>query len=116
MAIAFNEVVKIKKTTCMKCLSLLYTLPCKVDIDISEYLKGFGNPIYSLKTIKLLRIDTKDGYKIESKIGKNIIKFALPKILEGKDLDKESRKPEFEIQLADWISQKLDIFISAEQE
>lgn len=114
MAVLFNEVVKVKRTSCKKCLSLLYTIPCRVDKELATFLVDFGEPVYPLKTIKLLRIDSKDGYKIESKIGKNAVKFALPKNLEGEDLDKASRKIEFETRLTEWMSEKLDILIERE--
>ena len=117
MAVKFEEVVTIKRTSCHKCLTLIYSIPCKVDDNIVKYLKSFGDPIHPLKGIRLLRIDSKDGYKIESKLGKNAIKFAIPKKLENTDLASNIRKAEFEIALATWMSNKLDIpIVIGEQE
>jgi len=110
----FSEVVKTERTSCKVCFSILYTLPCQVDRDIPGYLKGFGEPLYPLKSVKLLRIDGKDGYKIESKVGKNLIKFAIPKTLENSNLNENERKIEFEKCLADWMTNKLDITITVE--
>jgi len=107
--VLFSEVVNIKRSSCKKCLALVYTIPCRLDENIADYMKGFGVPTYPLKAIKLLRIDTKDGYKIEGKMGKNTIKFAIPKHLEEKNLDKSSRKLEFEGYLKRWMTDKLDI-------
>jgi hypothetical protein len=115
--VKFNEVVTVKRTSCHKCLTLMYSIPCKVDDNIPKYLKSFGEPLWSLKSIRLLRIDSKDGYKIESKIGKNAIKFAIPKTLENTDLASNLRKQEFEIALAQWMANKLDIpIVIGEQE
>lgn len=107
----FNDVVKTRKVSCKTCLSLWYTLPCRLDEDLITYLSNFGKPVYPIKTVKLLRINSKDGYKIDGKVGKNAIKFALPKHLEKKNLDKASRKLEFEKCLKEWMTNKLDITI-----
>jgi len=76
-----------------------------------DYFVDFGKPKYPLKSLKLLRIDSKDGYKIESKLGKNVIKFAIPKHLENSNLDADSRKKQFEEALIAWMTNKLDIEI-----
>lgn len=96
-------------------MALLYKLPCRVDREIVGHFKAFGKPLYPLGSVKLLRIDSTDGYKIESKLGKNTIKFAIPKELESTDLNQNTRKLEFEAQLAQWISDTLDIPIITEE-
>ena len=111
LMVTFSEVVKVRRTACKKCLSLIYDLPCKVDEKITSFLKSFGDPVYPLSTIRLLKIHSKDGYKINGKLGRKSIKLDLPKKLEHKDLNKESRKPEFEFYLKEWMSEKLDITI-----
>lgn len=107
----FNDVVKTRKVSCKTCLSLWYILPCRLDEEVISYFSKFGEPVYPIKSVKLLRINSKDGYKIEGKIGKNAIKFALPKHLEKQNLNKVSRKLEFEQYLKEWMTNKLDIII-----
>lgn len=104
----FSEIVKVEKTSCIRCMTFMYTLPCQVDKNIVNYLEAFGKPIYPIKTVMLIRIDSKDGYKIDSKIGKNAIKFAMPKELTGVSDDK-TRKGEFEKELIEWLSETLNI-------
>lgn len=111
--LVFEDIVKIQRTNCKKCLTFLYSLPCQVNKNIAKHLESFGKPIYPLKSVKLLRIDTKDGYKIDSKIGKNAIKFAIPKELEGKA--DTWRKAEFEVALISWLVETLDMPIVVQQ-
>lgn len=105
----FDEIVKVKRISCTKCLSLMYSLPCQLNREIVKHLEDFGKPLYPLKAVKLLRIDSKDGYKIDGKIGKNAIKFAIPKELENTDLSKIWRKIEFEACLGKWLSETLNM-------
>lgn len=111
----FYEAVKIERSSCKHCLSLIYTLPCRVDRDLPVHLKNFGDPKYPLKSVKLLRIDSKDGYKIQSKLDKNTIKFAIPKELENTNIKETSRQLEFDRALAQWIQDKLNITITVEE-
>ena len=113
--IKFIDAVKIKNSSCATCNSVIYQLPYKLDNSIAEYLSRFGKPMYPLKAVRLLRIDTDDGFHIEGKIGSKIIKFVMPrKFKEQKTIPK---KKEFEICLAEWLSKVLDIpIIIAEQE
>ena len=108
--VKFSEVVKIKRVACKKCFTLIYTLPCQVDRDLPKYLSSFGKLVYPLKSVTLVKIDSDDGYTIQSKLKKNIIKFLIPKHLESKGVEK-TRKPEFEKNLVKWMQNKLDIEI-----
>lgn len=90
----------------------MYALPCQVNRDIVPHLKSFGNPLYPLKSVSLLRIDSSDGYKIEGKLRKNAIKFAIPKHLENTELSQIDRKNEFDKCLAAWISETVNIPVS----
>lgn len=104
--VKFSEIVKTERSGCKKCLTFIYTLPYQVDKNIVGYLKSFGNPLYPLKTVTLIRIDSKDEYHIESRLNKNVIKFLIPKKFDGKNLDKETRKLEFERCLVSWMENK----------
>lgn len=107
----FKDIVSIKRTSCAKCFTLMYSIPCRVDENIVSFLTSFGQPKYPLKVLKLLRIDNNDGYKIESKLGKNSIKFAMPKELENINIDTDAKKQAFENALSAWMSEKLGIEI-----
>lgn len=110
--VKFSEIVKTKKSGCAKCLSVIYAIPCQVDRDLANYLKSFGKPVYPLKAVSFIRIDSGDGYHIEAKLKSKIIKLVIPKKFEKTDLDKTTRKAEFEKQLIDWMSAKLKIQIT----
>jgi hypothetical protein len=111
MVIKLTDLVKIKESGCAKCLSLFYSLPCQLDEDIADYLKSFGKPVYPLRSISLLRIDSNAGYHIEGRIKAKIIKFVMPKKFTNTDLSKVPRKAEFEKCLAKWMSNKLKMTI-----
>jgi len=115
--IKFADLVKTKKSGCAKCFSILYALPCQVDRDLVDYLKSFGKPVYPLKSVSFIRIDSGGGYHIEAKLNAKVIKFVMPKKFEKSDLSKVARKIEFETSLAKWMSNKLQIsIVTAEQE
>jgi hypothetical protein len=107
--VKFIEAVKIKKSGCQKCFSVLYFLPCALNKNIVDYLVNFGKPIYRLNATKLLRIDTNDSLHIEGKIGGKKIKLVMPKSFSNVDWEKIDRKNEFEKRLADWITDTLQI-------
>lgn len=73
-------------------------------------MKSFGSPKFNLSTTNLIKIEG-DGYTVECRLKRTEIKFSIPKHLEGKDLQKESRKPEFEENLRQWIESKLQMKI-----
>ena len=109
--VKFIDTVKIKKSGCTKCFSIFYILPCTINIEIADYLISFGKPLYRLNATSLLRIDTKDNFHIEGKIGSKKIKLVMPKEYLNKDWDSLERKNEFEKCLAKWISDRLKIEI-----
>lgn len=109
--VKFSEVVKVERTNCPTCVDLQYTLPCRIDKDIVNYMTSFGTPAYPLGSVRLLKIESTDGFRIEGKLEKNIIKFAMPKELDKTDLQKNSRRLEFDKKLAEWMTKKLDISI-----
>lgn len=106
----FKDIVKVQQTNCSKCLSFLYTLPCHINEDIAKYLASFGKPIYPLKIVKLLRIDSEDGCRIDAKLNKKGIKFSMPPKLKHEDED-NWRKIEFETHLAEWLANTLNIAV-----
>lgn len=110
--IKFTDITKTKVSSCQKCFALLYALPCQLDNDIVDYLKGFGPPVYPVNSVSFLRIDTADGFHIEGKMKAKLIKFSMPKKFRNTDLDSILRKKEFEKGLIDWMSKKLKISIS----
>ncbi len=112
----FADIVKIKQSGCSKCLSLFYSLPCQIDRDIAGYFKGFGKPVYPLKSVSLLRIDANGGYHIEGRLNAKVIKFVMPKKFANTDLSKAVRKIEFENCLAQWISNKLNMPVVIEEQ
>ena len=107
----FSEAVKMKASGCAKCFSAIYTLPCRLNRNIAGYLTSFGKPRYRLDAVKLLRIDTKDGFHIEGKLGLKSIKFVMPKNFEKVHINKIARKKEFEKCLAAWLTDTLKIQI-----
>ena len=109
--IKFIDIVKISMSGCSKCFSAVYILPCRIDKDIANYLSEFGLPKYKLNVTKLLRIDTDDGFHIESKIGSKKIKFVMPKSYEKIQLSKNTKKINFEKCIAEWLSDTLNIQI-----
>lgn len=110
--IKFSNLIVTKKSGCAKCFSIIYAIPCQLDKDIALYLEAnFGKPIYPLKSITLLKIDTGDGFHIEGRLNSKIIKFTLPKKYEHADLTNLKRKNDFDEALAKWMSKKLNITI-----
>lgn len=111
MAIKFNDIVKNYRSSCDKCISIIYEMPCYVDKDISKYLTSFGTPLYDLNVNNLLKIASEDNYTIEAKLNKIYIKFGMPKELEYTNWDDTTRKLEFEKLLITWIEDKLQISV-----
>ena len=109
--VKFSEVVKIERTRCTTCVDLQYTLPCRIDKDLVNYMTDFGTPVYPLGSVRLLKIESPDGFRIEGKLEKNIVKFSMPKELDVADLQTIDRKIEFDKKLAEWMTTKLDISI-----
>ena len=70
-------------------------------------MESFGEPIYNIDEVNLLKIESNDNYIIESRLKRTIIKFGIPKELENSDID--YRKAEFEICLGKWLSNKFSI-------
>jgi len=110
--VKFSEAVKMKASGCAKCFAATYTLPCRLDPSIAKYLVSFGKPRYRLDAVKLLRIDTTDGFHIEGKIGLKTIKFTMPKNFAKLHINKIARKKEFEKSLAAWLTDTLKIQIT----
>lgn len=109
--VKFSDIVQLRTGGCSKCFSIIYTLPCVLNVELAEYLESFGLPIYPLASVKLLRIDAPGGYHIEGRIGTKTIKFVLPKKFEKVAFDKISKKIEFESKLSDWMTDTLNIDI-----
>jgi hypothetical protein len=113
--VKFNEAVQTRKSGCSKCFSIIYTLPCLIDKELADFLlNDFGKPKYPLNAVKLLRIDARNGFHIEGRIGTKTIKFVMPKKYEKIDADKIVEKIKFETNLIEWMSQKLNILIEKE--
>jgi len=116
MLVKFQDIIHVNRTSCKKCVALLYEVPCPIDKKIVKYLGNFGKPMYNLGANVLLKIQTKDGHIIEGKLNKNYIKLGLPKKYENSDWDATTRKVEFEIALTEWIQDLLKITIIKEDE
>lgn len=112
--IKFSEAVKIENMSCKSCISLLYTLPCRLDKDIVKYMTNIGTLAYPVGSIRLLKIISNDGFKIEGKLEKNTIKLEIPNTFSNTDINKIDKKIEFDTKLAEWISDKLDMDIILE--
>jgi len=111
--IKFSELIKTKISGCAKCFSVLYVLPCQLDKDIAKYFKkSFGDPVYPLKSVSFVRINTHDGFHIEGRIRAKVIKFVMPKKYEKYNINKISKKIEFEDCLLKWLEVKLNIKIA----
>ena len=111
--IKFNEVVSIKRNTCKTCFSLIYKLPCRLDDNFKKYFIDFGKSLFS--NGHFIKIISSAGFEIEGQIGKNQIKFIIPKELE-KGFTGHDKKDEFETALLRWMIDKLDILIERENE
>lgn len=111
--IKFADLIKTKVSGCAKCFSVLYMLPCQIDRDMAPHFKAaFGKPVYPLKSVSFIRIDTHDGFHIEGRLRAKVIKFVMPKKFEKEDINKIARKIEFERCLLQWLEDKLNIAIT----
>lgn len=111
MDIRFEEIVKTTRASCKDCFTLIYSLPCELDDNIASYMSSFGKPKYDLKTISLIHIESLDEYAIKGRIKNTYIKFSLPKKFEASDDISDSRKKEFESNIAKWLENKLQVSI-----
>lgn len=109
--IKFEEIINTKISKCKKCFALVYTLPCYIDNSIEKFLTYFGRPVYSLKATSLMRINMKDGFYIESRIGSKIIKFSMPKHMEDTNIALIDQKIKFDSCLVLWMRDKLELDI-----
>jgi hypothetical protein len=112
MMVKFADVVKTKTGGCPKCFSVTYSLPYNIDAELAEFLIGFGKPVYDLNAIKVLRINAANGFHIEGRLGAKQIKLVMPKKYEKRGQIQE--RDEFERNLADWLTKKLDITVELE--
>jgi hypothetical protein len=110
--VKLSELITIKKVDCSKCFSILYALPYQIDKDIVNYLKYFGNPLYPINSISLIKIEISGGFVIESKIGSKVLKFSMPTKFKDVSEDKIVKKHKLEQLLAQWLSSKLKINIT----
>ena len=109
----FDKLVSIKRSGCSKCFSLIYSVPCQIDKSIaSAFEKEFGKPVYPIKAVKFLKIQTDDGFVIEGRVGAKILKFSIPKKHETSDFNKIKKKEAFDNCLITWLKKKLKIDIS----
>ena len=108
MTIKLYDIIKIRRSSCTKCTALVYTLPCVVDKILAKYLTNFGEPLYNLDIADYLIIQNKERYSIEAQLGKNKIKFGMPKELENTDWNKTTKKIEFEQALREWLIEILE--------
>ncbi len=108
--VGFSKIVKIRAKGCKKCFSIFYVLPCNLNPNIAKYLKkSFGSPLYNINIVKLLRINTSDGFRIEGVIGEKKIKFSMSKNYEKLHPNNIPKRKEFEESLAEWMSDTLKI-------
>lgn len=112
MQIHFNSIITFTRSSCKKCVALVYEVPCEVSKTLAKHLTNFGKPVYDLDTTALLKIKTDDDHTIETRIGRTYIKFGMPKSLEGTKLDETTRKLEFEESIRKWIEEALQIKIT----
>jgi len=111
--VKYADIVSVRRKICKTCFTLIYHFPCEVDANIAGHLSDFGPSKYGdLNKIKLLRISTKDGYNIKSRVGDTSVKFMLPKELQNTDISDNDRKKSFENGLVSWLESKLDIKIT----
>lgn len=110
MKVKFSDIIQTKNKTCKDHLILAYLIPCKIDKDIIIFFKDFGKSKYDINIVKLLHIESIDGYKIKSKIGETYIHFLLPNKFKTENI-LTSRLFEFKRNLSDWIENTLDIEI-----
>lgn len=104
----FKNLVKEYKSSCPKCLSFFYQLPCGIDEDIIKHLSCFGKPKFDLNKTKFLKIISGDNYIIEGRKDRLTIKISIPKHLGSKN----NRKLEFEQAIAGWLSVKIGSTVS----
>lgn len=107
----FTDIVKSKTETCAKCFSMVYSLPCIINVKLASFLEHFGKPVYPMDITKVLRIDFGSGFQIEGRIGSKKIKFTMPKKFEKVAADKATERINFEKALVEWMTDALDIEI-----
>jgi hypothetical protein len=109
--VKFADVVTMKLGGCARCFSVTYSLPCLVDRSLADFLSWFGKPIYPLDSVRLIRINAPNGFHIESRINTKTIKLVMPKKYEKIPIDTIQEKKIFDQNVADWITQKLNIAV-----
>ena len=111
MDIKFTDIIHLTRSSCKKCVSIIYEVPCPIDAKLPEHLTNFGEPVYDINKGNYLKIATNDGHTVEAKLGRGYIKFGMPKHLENTDLNITTRKLEFEKSIISWIEDLLKINI-----
>jgi len=110
MDINFLDIVNVTRSSCDKCLMFVYQVPCEIDKSIVSFMESFGEPMYDIDEVNLLKIESDDNYIIEGRLKRTNIKFRIPKKLENTiNIDSNYRKAEFEICLGKWLSSKYNI-------
>jgi len=110
--VKFHDIIRIAHTSCKKCVSLVYEIPCPINKKLIKHLTNFGEPVYDLSKSILLQIENEDGHSIQAKLGRTYIKFGMPKVFENTDLDTTTRKLEFEKSLKNWMEEILPIILT----
>lgn len=114
MIVKFADVVKTKIGGCSKCFSITYSLPYMIDKELADFLSAFGQPVYNLNSLKVLRINVANGFHIEGRVGTKTIKLVMPKKYEKRPLGQIQERNSFEKNLADWLTKKLKITVELE--
>lgn len=109
--IKFADVVSTKTSKCKKCFALVYTLPVHTDKELATYLSKLGRPAYPLNVSGLLRINIKQDYYIENRIGSKHIKLSMPRAMESVKHETIKEKIMFEQGLLLWMRDRLNMNI-----
>jgi hypothetical protein len=97
--VKFEDVIDVNRFSgCKTCNTYIYTIPCHLDIDFGDYIRGIGKLKYPLKKIKMIRMDN-ELVKITSRVGRNYLEIKFKKQV-------DQIKPLFDVQLAGYVEAK----------
>ena len=97
-----SELVKVRQEQCPVCVSYVYQLPHNIDRELCKSLEVFGPSKYSIKAVKLFKVEYEDWY-VECIQGTKTIKLWFKKSL-GPDI--ERRIQVFRGCLVEWLSDR----------
>lgn len=109
--INFNEIVFRSKKGCRNAYTLIYQLPCSINLDFINYMSEMGKNTSDLRTSTLININNSKGFAIKAKINSVLVRFKMPKKFEmHRGPIKEQQ--DFEFYLAKWVESQIGIKVN----